>query len=148
MISQLNKDIYSIDDGDIRDKITVPVGAQLNNSGAKGTELESSFSKHSATLSTAIEKVVTEAEEGTSEALSIPLKQYTSDVCNSTYQNQQDEALPEWVVLAKNKINENLAIKVQTWWAEIIIYSPSSSKKNTRSNKDTDTVSFEIRSLI
>ena len=35
LISQLNKDIYSIDDGDIRDKITVPVGAQLNNSWAK-----------------------------------------------------------------------------------------------------------------
>ena len=82
LISQLNKDIYSIDDGDIRDKITVPVGAQLNNSWAKGTELESSFSKHSATLSTAIEKVVTGAEEGTPEALTISLKQYTSVVCS------------------------------------------------------------------
>ena len=147
LINQLNKDIYSIDDGDLRDKITVPVGAQLSNSWAKGSELESSFSKHSATLSTKIEKVVTGAEEGTPEALLIPLKQYTSDVCNSTYQNQQDEAIPEWVVLAKNKINENLAIKVKTWWAEIIIYSPSSSKKSTR-NKDADTVPFEIRSII
>ena len=27
LINQLNKDIYSIDDGDLRDKITVPVGA-------------------------------------------------------------------------------------------------------------------------
>ena len=92
LINQLNKDIYSINDGDLCDKITVPVGAQLNNSWAKGSELESSFSKHSATLSTKIEKVVTGAEEGTPEALLIPLKQYTSDVCNSTYQNQQDEA--------------------------------------------------------
>ena len=74
-------------------------------------------------------------------------KGHTSNMGNSIYQNQQNEALPEWVVLAKTEINENLAIKVQTWWAEIITYSPSSSKKNTRS-KDTDTVSFEIRSLI
>ena len=147
LINQLNKDIYSIDDGDLRDKITVPVGAQLNNSWAKGSELESSFSKHSATLSTKIEKVVTGAEEGTPEALIIPLKQYTSDVCNPTYQNQQDEATPEWVVLAKNRINENLAIKVKTWRAEIIIYSPSSSKKSTR-NKDADTVPFEIRYIL
>ena len=44
LINQLNKDIYSIDDGDLRDKITVPVGAQLSNSWAKGSELESSFS--------------------------------------------------------------------------------------------------------
>ena len=100
LINQLNTDIYSIDDGDLREKITVQVGAQLSNSWAKGSELESSFSKHSATLSTAIEKVVTGAEEGTPEALIIPLKQYTLDVCNSTYQNQQDEAIPEWVVLA------------------------------------------------
>ena len=105
------------------------------------------FLKHSATLSTAIEKVVTGAEEGTLEALIIPHKQYTSDVCNPTYQNQQDEATPEWVVLAKNRINENLAIKVKTWRAEIIIYSPSSSKKSTR-NKDADTVPFEIRYIL
>ena len=59
LINQLNKDIYSIDDGDLRDKITVPVGAQLSNSLVKGSELESSFSKHSATLSSVIEKVVT-----------------------------------------------------------------------------------------
>ena len=148
LINQLNKDIYSIDDGDLRDKITVPVGAQLHNSWAKGTELESSFSKHSATLSTKIEKVVTGAEEGTPEALLVPLKQYINDVCNSTYQNQQDEAIPEWVVLAKNNINENLAIKAKTWWAEIIIYSPSSNKKTRTKDKDTDTVPYEIRSLI
>ena len=41
LINQLNKDIYSIDDGDLHAKITVPVGAQLHNSWAKGTELES-----------------------------------------------------------------------------------------------------------
>ena len=131
LINQLNRDIYSIDDGDLRDKITVPVGAHLHNSWAKGTELESSFSKHSTTISTKIEKVVTGAEEGTLDALLVPLKQYITEVCNSTYQNQQDEAIPEWVVLAKNNINENLAIKAKTWWAEIIIYSPSSSKKST-----------------
>ena len=147
LINQLNRDIYSIDDGDLSDKITIPVGANLHNSWAKGSELESSFSKHSATLSTKIEKVVTGAEEGTPDALLVPLKQYINDVCNSTYQNQQDEAIPEWVVLAKNSINENLAIKAKTWWAEIIIYSLSSSKKSTR-NKDADTVPFEIRSII
>ena len=147
LINQLNRDIYSIDDGDLSDKITIPVGANLHNSWAKGTELESSFSKHSASLSTKIEKMITGAEEGTPEALLVPLKQYINDVCNSTYQNQQDEAIPEWVVLAKNNINENLAIKAKSWWAEIIIYSPSSSKKSTR-NKDADTVPFEIRSII
>ena len=56
-----------------------------------------------------------------------------------------DAAIPEWVVLAKNQINENLAIKVQTWWADIIICS-SSGKKHTRSVPDT--VSLEIRTLI
>ena len=44
LINQLNTDIYSIDDGDLREKITVQVGAQLSNSWAKGSELESSFS--------------------------------------------------------------------------------------------------------
>ena len=86
---QLNKDIYSIDDGDLGDKdnITVPVGAQLNQSWAKGTELERAFSKHSATLSSEFEKVVTEAKEGTQEALTVPLQKYINDVCNTTYQN-------------------------------------------------------------
>ena len=100
---QMNKDIYSIDDGDLSDKdnITVPVGAQLNQSWAKGTELERSFLKHSATLSSELEKVVTEAKEGTQEALTVPLQKYITDVCNTTYQNSQDEAIPEWVVSAK-----------------------------------------------
>ena len=137
---QMNKDIYSIDDGDLSDKdnITVPVGAQLNQSWAKG--------KYSATLSSEIEKVVTEAKEETQEALTIPLQKYISDVCSVTYQNLPDEAIPEWVVLAKNQINENLAIKVQTWWADIIIYSSSSKKLALRNVPDT--VCFEIRSLI
>ena len=91
MINQLNKDIYSIDDGDLRDNITVPVGAQLKQSWAKGTELEKSFLKYSATLSSEIEKVVTEAKEGTPEALTTPLQKYISDVCNSTFQNHPDE---------------------------------------------------------
>ena len=143
----MNRDIYSIDDGDLSDKITVPVGAHLHNSWAKGTELESSFLKHSATLSTKIEKMLTGAEEGTPEALLVPLKQYINDVCNSTYQNEQDEAIQEWVVLAKNNINENLAIKSKSWWADIIIYSPSSNKKSTR-NKDTEAVPYEIKSSI
>ena len=102
------------------DHITIPVGAQLHQSWAKGTELEKSFSKYSATLSSEIEKVVTEAKEGTQEALTIPLQKYISDVCSETYQNLPDGAIPEWVVLAKNKINENLAIKVQTCWADIV----------------------------
>ena len=150
LINQLNRDIYSIDDGDLSDKITIPVGANLHNSWAKGSELESSFSKHSASLSTKIEKMITGADEGTPEALLVPLKQYITDVCNSTYQNEQDEALQEWVVLAKNNINENLAIKSKSWWAEIIIYSPSSNKKTRTKDKDkdTDTVPYEIRSLV
>ena len=123
LINQLNKDIYSIDDGDLSDKdnITVPVGAQLNQSWAKGTKLEKSFSKYSATLSSELEKVVTEAKEGTQEALTVPLQKYINDVCNTTYQNSPDEAIPDWVVVAKKQINENLAIKVPTWWADIII---------------------------
>ena len=150
LINQLNRDIYSIDDGDLSDKITVPVGAHLHNSWAKGTELESSFLKHSATLSTKIEKMLTGAEEGTPEALLVPLKQYINDVCNSTYQNEQDEAIQEWVVLAKNNINENLAIKSKSWWADIIIYSPSSNKitRKKDKDKDTDTVPYEIKSII
>ena len=146
LINTLNKDIYSIDDNDMSDHITVPVGAQLHQSWAKGTELEKSFSKNSATLSSEIEKVVTEAKEGTQEALTIPLQKYISDVCSETYQNLPDGAIPEWVVLAKNQINENLAIKVQTWWADIIIYSSSSKKLALRNVPDT--VCFEIRSLI
>ena len=97
LINQLNKDIYSIDDGDLSDKdnITVPVRAQLNQSWAKGTELEKSFSKYSVTLSSELEKVVTEAKEGTQEALTVPLQKYRSDVCSMSYQNSPDEAIPE-----------------------------------------------------
>ena len=137
LINQLNKDIYSIDDSDMSDHITVPVGAQLHQSWAKGTELEKSFSKNSATLSSEIEKVVTEAKEGTQEALTIPLQKYISDVCSVTYQNLLDEAIPEWVVLAKNQINENLSIKIQAWLADIIIYSSSSKKLALRNVPDT-----------
>ena len=103
MINRLNMDIYSIDYSDMSDRITVPVGAQLHQSWAKGTELEKSFSKNSATLNSEIEKVVSEAKEGTQEALTVPLQKYITDVCTTTYQNSPDKAIPEWVVLAKNR---------------------------------------------
>ena len=48
-------------------------------------------------------------------------------------------------MLAKGQINENLATKVKTWWADIINYTPSSKKTSTRNNPET--ISFEIRSL-
>ena len=98
--------IFSVDDGDLSDKdnITIPVGAQLNQSWAKGTELKRAFSSLSAALSAEFVKVVTEAKEGTQEALTIPLQKYINDVCNSTYQNLPDEVIPEWVVVAKNEI--------------------------------------------
>ena len=145
---QMNKDIYSIDDGDLSDKdnITVPVGAQLKQSWAKGTELERAFSSLSATLSAEFVKVVTEAKEGTQEALTAPLQKYINDVCNSTYQNSPDEAIPEWVVVAKNQINENLATKIDSWWTDIIICSSSSKKHTLRNGQDS--VSIEIRALI
>ena len=57
MINRLNMDIYSIDDSDMSDRIKVPVGAQLDQSWAKGAELEKAFSKHSVTPSAEIEKL-------------------------------------------------------------------------------------------
>ena len=143
---QMNQDIFSIDDGDISDKITVPVGAQQNQYWARGNELERALSSNSAALSSEFVKVVTEAKEGTQEALTVPLQKYINDVCNTTYQNSPDEAIPDWVVVAKNQINENLAIKVPTWWADIIICSLSGKKHTLRSVPDS--VSLEIRALI
>ena len=87
-------DIYSIDENDMSDYIKVPVGAQLHQSWAKGAELEKAFSKHSVTLSTEIEKVVTDAKEGTPGALSIPLQNYVTNVCSDTHQNLPEEAAP------------------------------------------------------
>ena len=143
---QMNQDIFSIDDGDISDKITVPVGAQQSQYWARGNELERAFSSNSAALSSEFVKVVTEAKEGTQEALTAPLQKYINDVCNSTYQNLPDEVIPEWVVVAKNQINENLATKIDSWWADIIICSSSSKKHTLRNGQDS--VSIEIRALI
>ena len=128
MISKLNMDIYSIDENDMSDYINIPVGAQLHQSWAKGAELEKAFSKHSVTLSAEIEKVASEAKEGNQEALTNPLQKYIASVCTETYQNLPEGNVPEWVVLAKGQINENLATKVKTWWADIINYAPSNNR--------------------
>ena len=97
------------------DCIKIPDGAQPHQSWAKGAELEKAFSKHSSTLSANIEKVASEAKEGNQEALTNPLQKYVASVCTETYQNQPEGNVPEWVVLAKGQINENLATKVKTW---------------------------------
>ena len=93
MISNLNMDIFSIDENDMSDCIKIPVGAQ--QSWAKGAELEKAFSKWSVTLSAEIEKVATEAKEGTQEAFTNPLQKYVTSVCNETYQNLPEETVPE-----------------------------------------------------
>ena len=95
MINKLNIDIYSIDENDMSDCIKIPVGAQLHKSWAKGAELEKAFSKCSVTLSAEIEKVATEAKEGTQEAFTNPLQKYVTSVCNETYQNLPEETVPE-----------------------------------------------------
>ena len=77
--------------------------------------MEKAISKHSVTLSAEIEKVATEAKEGTQAALTNPFQKYVTSVCNETYQNLPEETVPEWVVLAKGQINENLAAKIKTW---------------------------------
>ena len=146
MISKLNMDIYSIDENDMPNCIKIPDGAKPHQSWARGAELERAFSKHSVTLSTDIEKVASEAKEGNQEALTNPLQKYVASVCTETYQNQPEGNVPEWVVLAKGQINENLATKVKTWWADIINYTPSSKKPSTRTNPET--ISFETRSII
>ena len=107
MINRLNIDIYSIDDSDMSDSIKVTVGAQLDQSWAKGAELEKALSKNSVTLSAEIEKVVIEAKEGTQEALTNPLQKYITSVCSETYQNMPDGATTEWFVLTKGQITEN-----------------------------------------
>ena len=132
MISKLNMDIYSIDENDMSNRIKVPDGAQSHQSQAKGAELEKAFSKHSVTLSTEIEKVASEAKEGNEEALTSPLLKYVASVCTETYQNLPDGNVPEWVVLAKGQINENLVAKVKTWWTDIITYTQSGKKKQSK----------------
>ena len=77
------------------DCIKFPVGAQLDQSWAKGAELEKALSKNSVTLSEEIEKVVSEAKEGTQEALTNPLQKYVTSVCSETYQTMPDGATPE-----------------------------------------------------
>ena len=94
MINNLNMDINSIDENNMSDYIKVPVGAQLHQSWAKGAELEKSFSKHSVPLSAEIEKVPTEAKEGTQKALTTPLQKYITSVFSETYQNLPEEAVP------------------------------------------------------
>ena len=76
--------------------------------------MEKAFSKHSVTLSAEIEKVASEAKEGTQEALTNPLQKYVTSVCTEIYQYLPEGNVPEWVVLAKGQINENLATKVKT----------------------------------
>ena len=99
--------------------------------------MEKAFSKQSVTLNAEIEKVASEAKEGTPEALTKPLQKYVTSVCTDTYQNLPEGNVPEWVVLAKGQINDNLATKVKTLWADIITYNPSSKqyKKQSRDHK-------------
>ena len=147
MIRKLNMDIYSIDENEMENRIVTPDGAKPHQSWAKGAELENAFLTHSVTLASDIEKVASEAKEGTQEALTNPLQKYVTSVCTGTYQNLPEGNAPEWVVLTKEgQINENLATRVKTWWADIITYTPSSKKPSTRTNPET--VSFETRSLI
>ena len=146
MISKLNMDIYSIDKNDMENRIKIPDGAKPHQSWARGAELEKAFSKHSVTLVSDIEKVVSEAKEGNQEALTNPLQKYVASVCTETYQNLPEGNVPEWVVLAKGQINENLATKVKTWWTDIINYTPTSKKASTRNNPEV--ISFETRSII
>ena len=134
MISKLNMDIYSIDENEMENRIVIPDGAKPHQSWAKGAELEKAFSTHSVTLASDIEKVVPEAKEGNEEALTSPLQKYVTSVCTETYQTSPDGNVPEWVVLAKGQINEILVAKVKTWWTDIITYTQS-GKKNQSKNQ-------------
>ena len=134
MIRKLNMDIYSIDENEMENRIVTPDGAKPHQSWAKGAELEKAFLTHSVTLASDIEKVVSEAKEGNNEALTSPLQKYVTSVCTETYQTSPDGNVPEWVVLAKGQINENLVAKVKTWWTDILTYTQP-GKKNQCKNQ-------------
>ena len=146
MISKLNMDIYSIDENEMENRIVIPDGVKPHQSWAKGAELEKAFLTHSVTLASDIEKVVSEAKEGNEEALTSPLQKYVTSVCTETYQNLPDGNVPEWVVLAKGQINENLVAKVKTWWTDILTYTQPGKKTSPRTNPEV--ISFEKRSII
>ena len=146
MIRKLNMDIYSIDENEMENRIVTPDGAKPHQSWAKGAELEKAFLTHSVTLASDIEKVVSEAKEGNEEALTSPLQKYVTSVFTETYQNLPDGNVPEWVVLAKGQINENLVAKVKTWWTDILTYTQPGKKTSPRTNPEV--ISFEKRSII
>ena len=146
MIRKLNMDIYSIDENEMENRIVTPDGAKPHQSWAKGAELEKAFLTHSVTLASDIEKVVSEAKEGNNEALTSPLQKYVTSVCTETYQTSPDGNVPEWVVLAKGQINENLVAKVKTWWTDILTYTQPGKKTSPRTNPEV--ISFEKRSII
>ena len=132
----------------IKDFIKIPAGAQHALSWAKGVELERAFFNHSTDLCTALEKAVTESTEGATEALTKRLQDIVNKVCSDTFKSNQnllEENIPEWVTLAKGQINDILAIKVNTWWTEMVNYD-SSSKKTTATKALHRSVYFKLKS--
>ena len=93
-----------------------------------------------------MEKAATAATESAPEALTTPLQNYVSSETYKSNQNLPEENIPEWVTLAKGQINDTLAIKVTTWWTELVNYASSSKKTETRASQGS--VYFELRSFI
>ena len=90
----------------------------MSLSWVKGVELDRAFFNNSTNICTEMEKAATEATEGATEAFTAPLHNSVNKVYSKTYKsyrNSPEENFPEWVTLAKGKLNDILAIKVTTW---------------------------------
>ena len=70
-----------------------------------------------------MEKAATEATKGAPEAFTTHLQNYLNNICSEVYKsnkNQPEENIPQRVKLAKRQINDTLALKVTTWWTEMV----------------------------
>ena len=112
--------ITNVEDGEIEYPTTIPEDAKYSDYYGKRMELETTIIKSSKALANNIVVKVENAKENEDQStLDNILHDHIEAVCKTTYLGNSDQSLPEWVIVAKNQINEVLKTNTADWWKEL-----------------------------
>ena len=112
--------ITNVEDGEIEYPTTIPEDAKYSDYYGKRMELETIIIKSSKALANNIVVKVENAKENEDQGtLDNILHDHIEAVCQTTFLGNTDQSLPEWVIVAKNQINEVLKTNTADWWKEL-----------------------------
>ena len=112
--------ITNVEEGEIEYPTAIPEDAKYSDYYGKRMELETIIIKSSKALANNIVVKVENAKENEDQGtLDNILHDHIEAVCKTTFLGNSDQSLPEWVIVAKNQINEVLKTNTADWWKEL-----------------------------